>query len=138
MRVVLNTNVLIAAFLARGACREVFETCAIHHTIVLSEGIMAEFVDTVQRKFKGDADDARKAAHLIRERAELVVPAVPDPPVCRDVDNDMVLGTAVAGHAEVIVTGDKDLLVLDPYGSLAIIPPSGFWRFEHDVLRGDG
>lgn len=50
-------------------------------------------------------------------------------PACRDPDDDWVLATAVAGEAEVIVTGDADLLDLRTYRGIAILSPRGF--LEH-------
>ena len=43
-------------------------------------------------------------------------------PVCRDPNDDHVIATAVAVNAEVIVTGDKDLLALSRYQSIRILP----------------
>jgi predicted nucleic acid-binding protein len=50
--------------------------------------------------------------------------------VCRDADDDVVLGTAIAGRCDAIVTGDRDLLDLVGYREVAIVSPSGFWSFE--------
>jgi predicted nucleic acid-binding protein len=47
-------------------------------------------------------------------------------PVCRDADDDMVLATAVAGQAEVIVSGDADLLTLGAYEGIRILSPRQF------------
>ena len=46
--------------------------------------------------------------------------------VCRDADDDWILATAIAGKADVIVTGDKDLLVLRTYEGISIVTPRGF------------
>jgi predicted nucleic acid-binding protein len=53
-------------------------------------------------------------------------------PVSRDPDDDHVLAAAVVGEADCIVTGDKDLLVLDPYEGIRIVTPREFL----DVLEG--
>ena len=44
-------------------------------------------------------------------------------PVCRDAPDDMVLATAVAAGADVLVTGDQDLLVLKKYRGIPIVTP---------------
>jgi len=62
----------------------------------------------------------------------MVKPASLPDPVCRDPDDDMVLETALAGNCACIVTGDKDLTVLDPYQDLRILTPGNFWMFEAD------
>ena len=48
--------------------------------------------------------------------------------VCRDVRDDKVLEAAVAGEVDAIVTGDKDLLVLDPFEGIPIVEPAAFLR----------
>jgi predicted nucleic acid-binding protein len=47
---------------------------------------------------------------------------------CRDSSDLMVLGTAIAGSAECIVTGDKDLLVIRNFGEVAILSPRAFYQ----------
>ena len=48
--------------------------------------------------------------------------------VCRDPKDNMVLEAALAGGAKFIVTGDEDLLVLNPFRNIAIVAPSVFLR----------
>ncbi len=50
--------------------------------------------------------------------------------VCRDPDDDVVLGTAVAGRCDAIIAGGKDLLDLASYRDIAIVSPRGFWSLE--------
>jgi predicted nucleic acid-binding protein len=53
--------------------------------------------------------------------------------VCRDPDDDVVLATALVGKAQVIVTGDKDLIILKSYQEIPIIRPTDFWQFEQSL-----
>ena len=46
--------------------------------------------------------------------------------VCRDKNDDVVLATALAGKADVIVTGDDDLLVLKTFRGIRILSPRQF------------
>ena len=46
--------------------------------------------------------------------------------VCRDPDDDELLEIAVVGRADCLVTGDQDLLVLDPFQRIPILTPAGF------------
>ena len=64
----------------------------------------------------------------------LVVPAPLESSVCRDADDDLVLATARTGERAAILTGDQDLLVLDPFHGIRVLAPSGFWKWEsmHD------
>jgi predicted nucleic acid-binding protein len=60
----------------------------------------------------------------------VVQPAAVPPEACRDPDDTPVLGTAVAGECQCIITGDDDLLTLGRFRGIDIIPPRDFWRYE--------
>ena len=62
----------------------------------------------------------------MRKDAQIVKPATLGKRVCRDAEDDWVLATAVAGHADAIVTGDNNLLVLKTYAQIPIVTPRGF------------
>jgi putative PIN family toxin of toxin-antitoxin system len=62
----------------------------------------------------------------LRLRVRIVEPTPVRSPVSRDADDDVVLATAVAAGATVIVTGDQDLLVLDRYNGIDIVSPRAF------------
>ncbi len=130
MRLVLDTNVLVAALVARGTCNELVEHVALRHTLVTSETLLEELADVLTRKFRYAAGDAREAVALVRSRATVVVPAALPTPVCRDSDDDGVLATAVAGDCECLITGDDDLITLGRYAGIPILKPSAFWAFE--------
>jgi uncharacterized protein len=130
MRVLLDTNVLVAAFIARGTCSELFEHCAITHTLVSSAPLLDEFAAVLRRKFGANAAEALSALSLLQGRTELVVPPVLPRRVCRDADDDVVLATALAGRCHVVVSGDLDLLVLNEFEGIPILPPAAFWKLE--------
>lgn len=129
MKVVLDTNVIIAAFASRGLCADVLEYCLYEQTIVLSEYLLDEVHDKLCQKLKipkSKADDVRK---FLSSEAKMVIPAKLAGDICRDIDDINVLGTALSGQAEAIVTGDKDLLILKKFESIPILTPRGFWEF---------
>jgi predicted nucleic acid-binding protein len=45
---------------------------------------------------------------------------------CRDPDDNKLLEIAVVGRADCLVTGDQDLLILDPFQGIPILTPAGF------------
>ena len=130
MRVVLDTNVLIAAFIAHGVCTELLEHCALNHDIIISRFILDEFRRTMLSKFQFPPDEVEQAVMLLESRSSIVEPLTLAAPVCRDPDDDMIIGTALAASSDCIVTGDKDLLVLNSVSGIPIIAPSAFWGLE--------
>lgn len=128
MRVVLDTNVIVAAFAARGLCAEVFEVCITGHNLVVSEFILDEILISLLKKVKLPKHFIREVIEYLRDAAEIVEPDPIDSAVCRDKNDLPVIGTATKGNASCIVTGDKDLLSLKNYSGIDIISPQEFWK----------
>jgi putative PIN family toxin of toxin-antitoxin system len=125
VRIVCDTNVLVAALVAEGLCRDIVKRRLSAHDLFTSKGLLDELVKTLRRKFQVEARDV-PFLKAYRERAELVKPEKLKRPVCRDPDDDLVLATAVAAKAHCILTGDNDLLVLGRFESIAILSPRAF------------
>jgi putative PIN family toxin of toxin-antitoxin system len=136
VRLVLDANVLIAAFVARGVCAELLEYCVREHEPVTLEAILEEVRRNLVDKIKVTAAQADQTVRLLRNRLEVVEPVALDPPVCRDPDDDVILGTPIAGRWEAIVTRDRDHLDLVKPRGIAIVSPRGFWSFESHRSRG--
>ena len=130
MRIVLDTNVLIAAYATRGQCHEIMEHCLRRHTVISSEVLLTELAEKLTKKLRFSQGVAQELLTLLQLRLVIVDPMPLQPPACRDPDDDWVLATAITGECECIVTGDKDLLVLNPFRGVTIVPPGSFWRFE--------
>lgn len=135
MRLVLDTNILIAAFVARGTCHDLLNHCERAHDIVGSEFILGEFEAKLLRKFRVPPEEAAEVVSLVRGHMEVVDPPALDEPACRDPDDDWILAAAIAGECECIVTGDRDLLSLGSYSGIPILAPGAFWAFEAERDR---
>ncbi|MGB3196047.1 MAG: putative toxin-antitoxin system toxin component, PIN family [Phycisphaerae bacterium] len=131
MKVVLDTNVLVAAFATRGLCEAVLEVCLAGHDIVLSEPILKELRRHLRGKLKVPRTQAQAVVAFLREHAAVVAPAKVSADACRDRADLAVLGTALAAEADCLVTGDRDLLDLREFRGMAILSPRAF----HDRLR---
>ena len=130
MKLLLDTNVLVAALVARGTCSDLLEHCVRQHVVISSQLLLDELREVLERKFHQRALDVRSALQLFAETFTLVTPNPLDPPACRDHDDDVVLATALAGECAAIISGDQDLLILDPFQGIRIVPPSAFWKWE--------
>ena len=130
MRAVIDTNVLLSALLWSGAPHAVLEH-ARNGTITLisSPALLAELARVMERP-KFDVIFLRtntSRPHTLAEVRQLVEVIDPPPlpqPVCRDKDDDVVLALALAAQADMIISGDDDLLSLNPFHGIPILPPA--------------
>ena len=125
MRLVLDTNVFVAAVVADGLCRDLVRVRVLPHKIITSEPLLRELRATLRSKFAVDPDEMPLLTRL-NEEAEIVRPPRLLQRICRDKDDDVVLATALAGKAHVIVTGDEDLLLLNEFRGTRIVSPRQF------------
>ena len=133
MRIVLDTNVLVAAYIARsGGCAALYEHITTAHTYVSSEPLLDEFRDKLVKipQLNFPLALANIAIDVVRQRLELVAATPLPQPVCRDRDDDVVLATALNGRCACIITMDKDLLTLQAFSGILILHPRDFWAFE--------
>ena len=128
MRVVLDTNVLLAAYGFGGMCRAVLDVCIDSHVLFLSEHILAELHRHLQATLSHSALLADQRVSVLREAATVVEPATVAVDACRDRDDLPVLGTALAAKADFLVTGDQDLLVIGKLADCTIVSPRQFWQ----------
>src|SRR5882724_10441274 len=117
-RVVLDTNVLISAVLSPlGKPFACLNWVLDNATLIASRELLEELETRLARpKFNKYVDDSKRRSFvadlgLIALQVELSGLVR----VCRDPDDDKMLGIAVLGRADCLVTGDQDLLVLDPF-----------------------
>jgi putative PIN family toxin of toxin-antitoxin system len=133
MRIVLDANVIVAAFAARGLCESVMEVCLSEHEIVLSEELLHEILKNLLQKIKLPSAVVDGIGELLREHANMLNPVPIAPGVCRDPDDVKVLSLALASKADCIVTGDKDLLVLKKFEGIPILSPRSFSDILHET-----
>ena len=130
MRVVFDTNVVLAAFITHGASAELFDHCLTEHTIICSPFILDEVADKLLNKFHFPKTKVDDLIRFLRSEVEIVEPSVLPKQVCRDADDDVILATALAARADCVLTGDSDLLDLKTYEGIAILKVGEFWKFE--------
>ncbi len=133
MRVVFDTNVLIAAFLTEGLC-PVLLTRARRREIDLfvCSTILEELERILSHKIKAPQALVREALEIILEVSETIHPTRAIQRVCRDKDDDQILACALSAEADYLVSGDKDLLEISSFERLKIISPREFETFFED------
>ena len=133
MRVCLDTNVLVAALATRGLAADVFRLTLAEHDLLVPDVVLVELRRVLRTKFKMPATRLNEIETFLREHEVIAKPARLLDLKVRDPADAWVLASAVAGHANVLVTGDKDLLVLGTDAPLPILDPRAFWM----LVRGE-
>ena len=126
MRLVLDTNVVASAMLWGGKPKLLLQ--AGHEKrieLYTSTPMLAELTDILsRRKFeKKIAASLLTVDQLVDRYAELaqVVRPTPTPRIVSDPDDDVVIGTALAAKADLLVTGDRPLLSVEKYQGVRIV-----------------
>jgi putative PIN family toxin of toxin-antitoxin system len=129
LKIVLDSSVLIAASISRaGVCADLLDDVLTHHDWIISEFIIDEVAGKLLEKFKFPKQEIADLRRFLRNTARFVEPALLDPHTCRDPKDVPVLGTAVAAHADLLISVDKDLLALSPFQRIQIVKPGEFWK----------
>ncbi len=128
MRVFLDTNVLVSAFATRGLCADVLRLVLAEHTLVISDLVLRELARVLRTRIKLPQAKVEDIVRFLREHEVAPKPATPSDLPIRDEDDRWVLASAVSGEAEVLVTGDRDLLDVAAQAPLKIVDPRGFWE----------
>ena len=130
MRVILDTNVILAAFAGRGLAHALFELCLEKHEIIISEHILSEVQRNLQKKMKMPNDKVLMITEYLKECCTFSNHKRLDKDACRDIDDVKILGLSEVAKPDYIITGDKDLLVLKKFHSVPIITPREFWEIS--------
>jgi len=130
-RIVADTNCLVSRLLLPAsilgqAVRKAVDTAL----LLVSEATMEELADVLSRsKFDRyvSLEDRQQFLRLLGRVSEFV-PVVYRVRECRDPKDDKFLEVALNGKADVILTGDADLLALRPWQNIAILSPADYLR----------
>jgi putative PIN family toxin of toxin-antitoxin system len=132
VRVFLDTNVLVSAFATRGLCADVLRHILAEHDLITGEVVIIELRRVLRDRIKVPAPVVTAIEQLLRDQIVVPKPSESHPLPIRDPDDRWVLASAVAGKADVIVTGDSDLLEVASQSPIPIVDPRGFWT----MVRG--
>lgn len=134
MRVLLDANIYVSYLLSPGkpgTINTIVRASAGHYTLLIPRELARELTDAISAKkslsSRISVDEAQALLAELLEYAEtLDIAGIEVPALTRDAKDDYLLTYAVLGEADYLVTGDQDLLVLDPAGSLRIVTPATF------------
>lgn len=126
MRPVIDTNIWISHLLLPDSTPARAVRHALQHgTVLMSDALLLELSAVLSRgKFTAYLSPEERVLflHKLHKIVE-PTPIIQRVGACRDANDNMLLELAVNGRATVIITGDKDLLVLHPFRGIAITTP---------------
>ncbi|MEW6668748.1 MAG: putative toxin-antitoxin system toxin component, PIN family [Thermodesulfobacteriota bacterium] len=128
----IDTGVLVSAFVFGGTPAKAVKRVFAEADIFVSLELLKEYRDVPLELYEEEKIDSRQLKALIAGVATVVSGATVVVPkkklaICRDPEDDMLLECCKAAHADILITGDKDLLDLKriPF-ALTIMPPARF------------
>lgn len=128
MRVALDTNVLMSAIGTRGLCADLMRVVLRDHDLVLGEQVLTELRRNLMKKWRLAGEAADEYVQLLRHQAAEVHDGPPSTLAGLTAGDAQVLGDAVAGGADLLVTGDRVLLAVGERAPLPVITPRAFWE----------
>jgi putative PIN family toxin of toxin-antitoxin system len=126
MRIVVDTNVFVSAALKDKSIPSIALHLAAQRDVLLkSAATEAQLFDVIMRPYLLPliAPATSDWFRLLMAKAELIT-ITENVAACRDSTDDKFLELAVSGRADLILTGDADLLVLDPFRGISIVSPA--------------
>ena len=128
MKIFLDTNVLASAAATRGLCADVLREVFASHDLFISEQVLSEFVRVLRVKFGVVQDLIDDFIWLLQQDSVLAQPSQVPRVKLQDKEDLNILAAAITAGAEVLITGDKELLHLGRAENLEILSPRQFWE----------
>jgi putative PIN family toxin of toxin-antitoxin system len=126
-KLIFDTNALISAVInAKSISAFVFETAKKEHDLFISKETITELQEVIARKkfdryFIGNDANRRENFFTDYRKAAQLIEVTETATECRDKDDNKFLSLALSVGADIIVSGDSDLLVLNPYHGIRIL-----------------
>ena len=128
MRLFFDTNVIISAIITRGLSFDVIKDSVYKHDLFYTEYLLKETEKVLAAKFHLSNKIVKDAVSLIKKSFIKGKTAEKVEKVCRDPDDNQILADAAVNKIEILITADKDLLVLKKYKGVRIILPKDYWK----------
>jgi len=127
MRVFLDTNVIVSAVTTRGLCADVLRIVLAEHDLITSHGVLKEVERVLRDKF--GVTEALVAEYLELLGQDAILAAASSLPRLRikDKADIEIVAAAVAAHADVLVTGDREVQELNSVSGMRVASPRAFW-----------
>jgi uncharacterized protein len=126
MKIVFDTNVILSALITQGLSSRVLDICIDKHQLFISSWIINEVLLKLDVKMHTPKTEIDRVNAFLENIFNKIDPEGTMPSTCRDKDDNNILLLAQNVRANLIITGDKDLLSLNEYLKTKIISPRQF------------
>ena len=130
MRIFLDTNVLISAFISRGLCADLLRIIIAEYHLVVGDLVLSEMEKILSAKFNMPKKNVQNIISFLESFEKCVYNSEDSSISLRDKDDEKILAIALKSNIDIFLTGDKDILdarkeipikVLDPKEFLYLI-----------------
>jgi putative PIN family toxin of toxin-antitoxin system len=128
LKVFLDTNVLASSIATRGPCSELLESVMHDHELLMCQPVLWELERVLAQKFRLPKAVVAGFLALLKAEATVVEPRKNPPIPLKDADDIAILACAIAGKADLFVTGGKELLDLRKIEELVVVSPRELWN----------
>ena len=128
MKVFLDTNVLVSAFVTRGLCADIFRIILSEHDLILCTYVLTELEDVLSRKIDLPNKQITSILQYLRTFDVVANHTTPTKIELRDKNDIPVISAALNSHSDILVTGDKDLLEVSEKYGIKIVTPRTFFQ----------
>ncbi len=129
MRVVIDTNLWVSRLLLAGSApAQAVDKALAAFEVMMSEPLVEELADVLSRKKFDRYVSVRDREEFLRRvlRIATIAPVLSEVDDCRDPDDNRLLALALDSESGYILTGDRDLLLLNPWRGVRIVSPREF------------
>ncbi|MDH3208395.1 MAG: putative toxin-antitoxin system toxin component, PIN family [Gemmatimonadota bacterium] len=126
IRVCLDSNVLVAAFAARGLCSDLLAHVLSEQHLVVPETAREETLRVLSKKFKLSPEAIDSVTAVLDRCERAPISAEPSPIPVRDPDDERILADALGAGVQILISGDKDLLEIAEGSPIPILSPRAF------------
>ena len=129
MRIFLDTNVLISAFISRGLCADLLRILIAEHTLILGDIVLSEMKKVLSEKFSMPEKQIQNIISFLESFEKCVYTGEESFISLRDKDDEKILAIALKSNVDVFVTGDKDILDARKEIPIKVLDPKEFLHF---------
>lgn len=128
MIVCFDTNVLVSAVATRGLCADIVNAALAEHQVIIGPTVLAELQQVLRRKLRLPGAIVEEVDAFLHLHATVIAAGTELAIQGLDQNDTAVLAEAIGGNADVLVTGDQDLIRLGNQSRTRILSPRGFWE----------